>query len=237
MQDIQRELSDVRLALVRERKKQRGRSKRSAEAGRGTALYMAVLAVHALSKGTLELAAHFWLGQRRQRGCRMEELTTEKAIAVTTHWIETASVEEFHEARSPVTAAGTAAQRAAMHFLSGAGAALWACRMVQEKGHAPSSREIWHERTQLLCANDAEPGRSAAEAPSGDTVRSWARRWRKQWLFKKGKVKLRQRFPVEELRAKARICNVFVFACFAGPNFDTKKWPCFGGQLCKTHHK
>ena len=63
MQDIQHELSDVRQALVRERKKQRGRSKRSAEAGRGTALYMAVLAVHALSEGTLELAAHFWLGQ------------------------------------------------------------------------------------------------------------------------------------------------------------------------------
>ena len=234
---MQRELAEVRLALVLERKNKRAQSKRSAEAGRSATLYMAVLAVHALSEGTLELATHFWLGQRRQCGCRSEELTPEKARSVTTQWIDTASVEDFHEARSPVTAAGAKAQRAAVQFLSGAGAALWACRMVQEKGHAPSSREIWHERTQLLHASDSEPGRSAAQAASGDTVRSWARRWRKQWLFKKGKVKLRQRFPVEELRAKARICNVCGFWGFDGPSFGTEKRDAFGCHLSRKHHK
>jgi hypothetical protein len=223
--DIQRELAEVRQALVRARRNQKAQAKRRVEAGRRTGLYMGVLAVHALSEGTLEVAAHFWVAHRKQSGCRDEDVTTEQAIAVTSKWIENASVDDFNEARNPVSAAGAKARLDALNFLSGAGAALWALRMVREQGHAPSSREIWQERMQLFRADHSEQGPPATRAPTSNTLRSWARRWRKQWLFKKGKVKLRERFPVDELRTKARTfsCNRSCFLAFGGPKFGDRK--------------
>lgn len=236
LDDIQRELAAVRQALVRARRNKKAQAKRRVEAGRRTGLYMGVLAVHALSEGTLEVAAHFWVAHRKQSGCRDEDVTKEQALAVTSKWIENASVDDFNEARNPVSAAGAKARLDALNFLSGAGAALWALRMVREQGHAPSSREIWQERTQLFRADQSEPGPPAMRAPTSNTLRSWARRWRRQWLFKKGKVKLRERFPVDELRTKARTFSMqsYLFSCFCWPQIWGQK---AGHFLEPTHRK
>ena len=200
---ISEEIAQVRNALRRARKNEKVKARRSVSGGRQTTLYRAVLSVHALSEGTTELAAHYWIGIRTQCGCRNEDVSWERAVSVVSEWIASASVEDFHEAREPVTPAGVQAHRAAVEFLGGAGAALWASRMVRERGHAPSSHEVWREHENVVNAGDPASDDNICCARASNRLRSWARRWRRRWLFKKGKVKLRQRFAVDELRTKA----------------------------------
>lgn len=203
LEAITHDIADVRKAIGQARKNAKLKAQRAQSAGRRTSLYQTVLAVHCLSEGTVELAAHFWIGRRMQCGCRNEDVSWGRAVSVVSEWIENASVEDFHEARTPQTPGGVRARSAALQFISGASAARWAARMVRERGHAPSSREVWEESENLLTADELQGHSTVERVPTSSKVRSWARRWRRRWLFKRGKVKLREHFPVEELRAKA----------------------------------
>lgn len=197
-------LRDIR----KEKRNLKRRQTRLAAGGSSTGLVGATLAVYQMSGCIIDLAAQYWCQERQRRACKHEDCSLQRGRRIVQEWIDAQPLQALLETAFPTTTGGKSARAKAASFLGRAGAAVWATRMIEQHGHAPSTRELWEESARITAepGDDGAPERQAAGArPS---VKSWGWRWRRAWGFRRGKLRVRERYDTEDLREKAGRENV-----------------------------
>ena len=189
--------------IKNERRNQARKQKRRCAGGHGASVCAATLAVYIISGATIELAAQYWCQERRRSACEAEDCSLERGRKLVEDWIDNVSLEALSEVTTPTTETGRVAQQQAAAFLARAGAAVWATRMIKERGHAPSTQELWDESARIAAAPGASGAGSPAAVGAGTSVRQWGWRWRRVWGFRKGKLRVREHYDAEDLRQKA----------------------------------
>ena len=193
---------ECRKGIRNERRNQTRKQKRRCAGGHGAGVLAATLAVYVLSGSIIELATQYWCQERRRSACTEEDCSNQRGRKLVDAWIDNTSLETLREATAPTTEAGILAQKKAAAFLARAGAAMWATKMIKEHGHAPSTQELRDESDRIGAAPSAT-GAGTAATGTGNSVRQWGWRWRKAWGFRKGRLRVRERYDTEDLRQKA----------------------------------
>jgi hypothetical protein len=86
--------------------------------------------------------------------------------------------------------------------VKGAYTAMWALTHNKQRGHAPSTRQLWEARRRQFAALDAEEGVAGGVAMPPRSQKQWGSRWRHKWFFKVGRLRARERLDAEGLRAE-----------------------------------
>jgi len=226
---IQQELRQTRAAIRSATKLLRRKRQRQDEQGKQTGLRLLVIAVFVLSGERGELAAHCWSMQRCHRGARDDEPTLAHGERVVRAWCSSATAEDLEAARNPVTHAQRRAHEAAKQYLADVSTTQWALSMNKKRGHAPSTADVYDNR-HGTSSGGSELVSPAAVAPrSSGAVRMWGVRWRRRWSFKYGKMRIRDRFDVHDLRTKARPAPKKCLR--AGRFFDLVAVPFSGAEI------
>ena len=233
---IQQELRQTRAAIRNATKLERRRRQRQVEQGKQTGLRLLVIAVFVLSGECTELAAHCWSMQRCHRGARDEEPSLADGEGVVHAWLSSATAEDLEAARNPETAMQRRAHKAAKQYLADVSTTQWALSMNKKRGHAPATADVYDKRhgTSEMGSELLSPAPIAAR--SSGAVRMWGMRWRRRWSFKYGKMRIRDRFDVHDLRNKVRppapkkASVRDVFWPFYGPLFGGGTWSRIRGQ-------
>jgi hypothetical protein len=188
-----------------EQKKNTRREQRLRNRGRCGALRLAVLAVFARGHRNEQLAANFWAFERQVRGTQGEEATASDGVLIVRDWVAAATPHDWERVARPVDAAAMLACRSADRFLHDAATAQWACSLNVSKGHAPSTQELRTER--LHHGSHGLPSSSCLDEPasSATAARSWGHRWRRRWFLKYGKLQIRDKLDVADIRHKVLV--------------------------------
>ena len=198
---VQKHMRAVSTAIKKNKKARASATRRLQAAGRDSKLRLAALAVYTLSECTLELAAHFWSSQRQRKHCKAEDCSLQRGMDIVKCEVEAASVDDFSQAREPTSTEWERAVGRARQYLQGAHAAFWSARVAASHGHAPSTEEVWSAGQEVLVT----PVQDAAQYLRDDAkrVRQWGWAWRRKWNFQCGRLKVREKFLVDDARQKA----------------------------------
>ena len=222
MQDRLRQLQTQIRGLEKNKKK---RDARSALQGGGCLQSVIVLLVYVMSNESVDLAAQCWCTERRRRGCANEDTSLTRGREVVGAWIAATSEHDWGILRDEHNPRLEQARVRARRFLADADAAVWALATNTKKGHAPTTKQLWHrQRSRETVHSDMVAERSAAASDA--VVRSWAWRWRRRWFFKYGKIRTREHHNVSDLQQKARsfwVAAIQTVVSLLGPVFEPRK--------------
>ena len=233
---IQQELRQTQAAIRSATKLLRRKRQRQDEQGKQTGLRLLVIAVFVLSGERGELAAHCWSMQRCHRGARDEEPTLADGERVVRAWCSSATAEDLEAVRNPVTAAQRRAHKAAKQYLADVSTTQWALSMNKKRGHAPATADVYDNRHGASEGGSELVSPAPVAARSNGAVRMWGMRWRRRWSFKYGKMRIRDRFDVHDLRTKVRppapknACMRSVFWSICGLLFGGGNWSRIRGR-------
>ena len=132
----------------------------------------------------------------------------------------------WQELQHPERAASQNAVARAQTFLADAFTAVWAFTNNVNKGHAPTTQQLFIHSSSTGTVAQLRDAAERSAAVSASTPRMWAWRWRRRWFFKYGKIRTREQYDVEELRRKVRSRvspkSAFLFHKIV-PTFGVKK--------------
>ena len=197
--ELQKSSHQIRCA----EKAKRRRGARIDEQGGNHFVRLLVLAVYLLSGSSLELAVNCWMRRRRQSHCAEEDMSTARGEHLVRLWVDEVDDEFWEALRSRNTAECRKAREEANKFLSNAHAAVWALQNNVNKGHAPTTQQLWDEKERAAEVLHQGDGERSAPSATQNAMKMWGK-WRVLWNFKYGKLRGRDRHDVEELRSKVR---------------------------------
>ena len=201
-------------------------SSRRAAQGECSLQRLIVLAVYLRSQQSMKLAAQCWCSERRHRGCVSEDTSLERALTVVKSWVDVTTPAIWQELQHPERAASQKAVARAQTFLADAFTAVWAFTNNVNKGHAPTTQQLFIHSSSTGTVAQLSDAAERSAAVSASTPRMWAWRWRRRWFFKYGKIRTREQYDVEELRRKVRSRvspkSAFLFHKIV-PTFGVKK--------------
>ena len=167
--ELQKSSHQIRCA----EKAKRRRGARIDEQGGNHFVRLLVLAVYLLSGSSLELAVNCWMRRRRQSHCAEEDMSTARGEHLVRLWVDEVDDEFWEALRSRNTAECRKAREEANKFLSNAHAAVWALQNNVNKGHAPTTQQLWDEKERAAEVLHQGDGERSAPSATQNAMKMW----------------------------------------------------------------
>ena len=169
--ELQKSSHQIRCA----EKAKRRRGARIDEQGGNHFVRLLVLAVYLLSGSSLELAVNCWMRRRRQSHCAEEDMSTARGEHLVRLWVDEVDDEFWEALRSRNTAECRKAREEANKFLSNAHAAVWALQNNVNKGHAPTTQQLWDEKERAAEVLHQGDGERSAPSATQNAMKMWGK--------------------------------------------------------------
>ena len=200
-QDIAAGLQLIRAAEKRERQKQKNAKKKQAAAWQAsTTLVHTLLIKYALSGYVAEPAVKYMANYARRR--RWPERDEQVLAEMVEQYFLDVDVDELTALADTADPQDAAAMREAMPYVEQWRLCVWATRLNEQHGVAPSTDSVLMrlEANRMQLPEEVRP--RAVGCVADGRARKWALGWRRRWGGRHGKIRVREDVPVAELREK-----------------------------------
>ena len=224
--EVTQQLRSVRKQLRRAERNSWARQQRVEQAGRSTVVWWTVLAAYFAANQLIELSAQCWCQQRQVHHCTAERISTKKGQLIVRKWVNAVTADDLDEISNTTTPKIERALAQGINFVKQAGMAIWVLDHNRRRGHAPTTAQLlqeWgtpaFERTVIA---ETEPDKRCTRARHSVA----ATRWRTKWFARFGRVRVRERLNVDNVRQKVgrpvkrkRRNTVLFLSPISGPRF------------------